>query len=153
MKYTESSKVTAMICRVLCAVCCVLCARVLCCYCRTRVCVAVCAVCVCVCVRACVCVCCVLNNHPALQLPSRLHRALPLPIENTAGTSSMLKYHCLNSAGSGANLQLPCTQRACIHHSTFGIKLKEKAGAGPHNMDYNPTRWPWSPRIVVKCDP
>ena len=26
-------------------------------------------------------------------------------------------------------------------------------GAGPHNMDYLPTRWPSSPRIVVQCAP
>ena len=26
-------------------------------------------------------------------------------------------------------------------------------GAGPHNMDYNPTRRPQSPRIVMRCAP
>ena len=26
-------------------------------------------------------------------------------------------------------------------------------GAGPHNMDYSPTRWPESPRIVMQCAP
>ena len=27
------------------------------------------------------------------------------------------------------------------------------AGAGPHTMDYDPTRWPQSPRIVMRCAP
>ena len=27
----------------------------------------------------------------------------------------------------------------------------DACGAGPHNMDYNPTRWPQSPRIVMQC--
>ena len=27
----------------------------------------------------------------------------------------------------------------------------DEPGVGPHSMDYNPTRWPESPRVVMRC--
>ena len=58
-------------------------------------------------------------------------------------------------ANGGADLTAAAAAGPIRTHAAGLRRVRDltERGAGPHNMDYNPTRWTQSPRIVMKCAP
>ena len=83
-----------------------------------------------------------LGVNTAVQYPSQTLSALST--EWSQHSPPLTLRQCFLSAA----LSSRCCR--CLPHAASAPAV---FGAGPHNMDSTPTRWPQSPRIVMRCAP
>ena len=110
------------------------------------------------------CRCC--QPRPCRERPVKPHGALPSAVRGRrravcAGKRPVVCYESRNS-GCLVYISRPTVVVCCGSSGRAAalpagahriLCLQRHDCAGPHNMVYNPTRWPSSPRIVMRCTP